>query len=271
MVCGVNNKSKTFADTVYKLDGPKFNCEKYICMPKELYFCKTAVVNSNLFVLGGFSKGLKFNKSIIKFCNKTKTWSSKAQLSLNDNYFCVCSFKNNLNLINKTGHGFVYNLKADKSFQLADTKEERYFAACTVFEGKIVVTGGYSKSVEAYDYYENKWNNLPDMIEKRCDHATVSMGNKMFVIGGYHTKSCEVLDSLFRKFICIKSGLQVIDINSYYNAFSVGNCIVVFHNFMTFTDTTIYKYDVCENKWSTINCDLLENLFDSSFVKYYTQ
>ena len=40
--------------------------------------------------------------------------------------------------------------------------------ACTVFEGKIVVSGDINsnvlKSVEAYDYYENKWTNLTNMI-----------------------------------------------------------------------------------------------------------
>ena len=49
----------------------------------------------------------------------------------------------------------------------------RDFAAFTVFEGKIGVTGGYNyvhrelKSVEAYDYYEDKWTYLPDIIKGR--------------------------------------------------------------------------------------------------------
>ena len=53
------------------------------------------------------------------------------------------------------------------------------------------MSGGYYKgtSVETYDYYENKWTYLPDMIESRCDHASVSMGNKMFVIGGSYTST----------------------------------------------------------------------------------
>ena len=41
------------------------------------------------------------------------------------------------------------------------------------------------KSVETYDYYEDKWTYLADMIEKRSDHAVVSIGNKTFVIGGF--------------------------------------------------------------------------------------
>ena len=97
------------------------------------YFCKTAVVNSDLFVLGGFSQEDKFNKPILKFFNKNKTLSFKAQLRLDDNHFCVCSFKKNLYVIHVTGKCFVYNFQSDKWFQLADTEEYRYNAACTVF------------------------------------------------------------------------------------------------------------------------------------------
>ena len=104
----------------------------------------------------------------------------------------------------------VYNTKMDKWIQKADISMNRLFLACTLFEGKIVVSGGMSdfediKSVEAYDYYENKWTYLPDMIEGRCVHASVSMGNKMFVIGGSDTSSYEVFDSYSRKFTSIKS------------------------------------------------------------------
>ena len=68
------------------------------------------------------------------------------------------------------------------------------------FEGKIFVGGGENinevlKSVEAYDYYENNWTHLPDMIVKRNNHALVSMGIKMFVTGGVTKPTCKTFDS----------------------------------------------------------------------------
>ena len=83
-------------------------------------------------------------------------------------------------------------------------------AACTVFEGKIVVTGGDNnqlqlKSIEAYDHYENKRTYLPYLIDKRCDQAAVSMGNRMFVIGGSYTTSSEIFSSFSSKFTQINS------------------------------------------------------------------
>ena len=57
---------------------------------------------------------------------------------------------------------------------MADLNQARCFADCTVFEGKLVVAGGCSRSnkrqlesVEAYDYHVNKWFFLPNMFEER--------------------------------------------------------------------------------------------------------
>ena len=76
----------------------------------------------------------------------------------------------------------------------------RHDANCTLYGGKIVLTGGFDevsvlKSVEAYDYYENKWDSFPCMINKRYLHGAVCMGNKLFVIGGEYNATCEVVDS----------------------------------------------------------------------------
>ena len=124
LVCGGRDRSYKSVKSVYKLHGRELKCEKFTSMPNKLRDCKSAVVNSDLFILGGYSKfGVRgFNKSILKFCNKTKTWSSKAQLPLDDDLFCVCSFKENLYVIYKTGQCFVYSLKSDKWFQLANKK-----------------------------------------------------------------------------------------------------------------------------------------------------
>ena len=43
------------------------------------------------------------------------------------------------------------------------------------------------------------------MIEKRCNHAAVSMGNNMFVIGGSYTTSSELFIMFSRKFTKVNS------------------------------------------------------------------
>ena len=157
--------------------------------------------------------------------------------------------------------------------------QTRSSAASTVFEGKIVVTGGTDnwyklKSIEAYDYYENKWNSLPDMIERRSYHASVSMGNKLFVIGGESTTSCEIFDSISRKFTLIE--LKLPKINSYwsskYQTVCKGNIIfLISENIYLYSgckDTIMYTYDIQTNQWSEKKCNVLKKLTNLSCVKY---
>ena len=106
------------------------------------------------------------------------------------------------------------------------------------------------------------------MIEERSYHAVVSMGNKMFVIGGEKTKSCEVFDSCSRKFTKINSEIKSSDFEKNFNAFSIANNIVVFQ--VTFTETVVYLYDVDKEKWSNVRCDFTKKMLESSFVKFYT-
>ena len=150
-------------------------------------------------------------------------------------------------------------------------------AACTVFEGKIVVTVGDNdwdelQSVEAYDYYENEWTYLRDMIEERSFHSTVSMGNKIFVIGGYETLGCEIFDSCSRMFTIMTSNLKTYAIKEwYFEAFCIGNSIVVYHHFMNLNASNVYMYDVDQENWSNIEYDLSNNLFGPCCIKYYNE
>ena len=279
LVCGGKNKNQTAVNSIYKLDGTKLKCEKFTSMPKERYNCKTAVIYSDLFVLGGYLRngkisknGRKFCNSSRKFCYKTQTWSSETKLPVNDNYYCVCTFKKKLYVIHGDKIMFVYNLKKEKWTQLADTKQKRHNAACTVFEGKIVVTGGKYyrtlKSVEAYDHYENKLTYLPDMIEERLFHASVSMGNKLFVIGGWITTSCEVIDSFYRKFTFISSSVGSIEGRYHFEAICIGNKVLVLALNIFKLNSKLIVYDTINDSWSEKNIEVVNNLVGSSFVRY---
>ena len=66
------------------------------------------------------------------------------------------------------------------------------------------------------------------MIKSRSCHASVSMGNKLFVIDGYFNTSCEVFDSLSRIFTVINYRFVSTMGRSSCIAVCVGNKIIVF-------------------------------------------
>ena len=96
---------------------------------------------------------------------------------------------------------FKHETENNKWSEIADITSYRHSSACTVFEGKVVATGGNIagglNTVEAYDdHHENKWNSLPGMIEAMYNHSAVSMGNKLFVADGNNTDDCEVFNRI---------------------------------------------------------------------------
>ena len=170
-----------------------------------------------------------------------------------------------------TCHGWTkqtclkYRIKNSKWNCIKDLNNARSSAACKVFEGKIVVSGGILdnwndlKSVEAYDHHENKWNYLPDMIYERQRHGAVSMGNKMFVIGGFNTTSCEVFDSISREFTATKR-IEVVG-RDLLSAVGIGNKILAFPKLDRCAIKSVQVYDVLKDQW-------FEKAIDLSEVKY---
>ena len=90
LVCGGRNNTCSNWKSVFKLNGSELEYKHFALMTYERSRCKTAIINSELFVLGGCLKNNKFDKSIRKFRIKNKTWSWKTQTCLNDNKF-VCA------------------------------------------------------------------------------------------------------------------------------------------------------------------------------------
>ena len=186
--------------------------------------------------------------------------------------YCACSFMKCLyvfgglkhmryNALKKFSTCKKYSLITGKWRSIPSLKILRYSAACTVFGGKIVVSGGYNTSeltsVEAYDHHFKNWTTLPDMIESRYDHGAVSMGNKMFVIGGKYNLTCEVLNSVSRKFTCIRQLLIPENVGYAMSGLTIGYKIIDFPKYTWSTEKKSLIYDVLTDKWEVKEIELI--------------
>ena len=88
--------------------------------------------------------------------------------------------------------------------------DERTNPASSVFEGRVVVSGGSNSdeiilnTVEAFDHVGDTWEKMPNMINGRFGHKSIAVKNKLFVVGGIDTNDCEVFDSTTNKFTVLK-------------------------------------------------------------------
>ena len=71
-----------------------------------------------------------------------------------------------------------FDTKQNTWKEVARMNHIRLNAACTVFEGRIVVSGGLKrnvgelKTVEVYDHSSDKWSDMPQMINGRHNHSS---------------------------------------------------------------------------------------------------
>ena len=135
-------------------------------------------------------------------------------------------------------------------------KVARQNASCSVFEGRIVVTGGYNNNyglfntVEAYDHIDDSWTKMPNMNIRRHSHKSVAIRNRLFIIGDCFNQAIEVFDSCSNKFALLQH--PPINMRNFYTAAltSIGNKVVVFSN----RDGSVLFYDVEKDVWSKKSC-----------------
>ena len=154
--------------------------------------------------------------------------------------------------------------------------DARKLAACGVFEGNVVVCGGWNNNfnfaklnrlptVESYDVTADEWSPMPDMIHGKSEHKLIVVRNKMIVMG-MGRDNCEIFDSNCKMFVAFKSPQMYL--NGLNKIVSIGNNIYVFLTVSTDlnkSETFVLRYDIDKGKWSIP--DVQFNTKDFSCVK----
>ena len=119
IVCGGQNKNSEVVDDVYELRGPNFESFKLPSLLEARRDCRIALINSDIFVVGGCSNHRRDLYSVEMFSKNRNTWSNLTNLCSKRTGFLVSSFKQNLYIIgddqSDDSYSFrsciVYNIK----------------------------------------------------------------------------------------------------------------------------------------------------------------
>ena len=180
--------------------------------------------------------------------------------------FHTCLFMQNIYMLGGYHTCLKYDTTTKNWMRIAKLNIYRRDMGCAVFEGKIVVTGGFhelpEKSVEAYDHHEKKWSYFPEMVNRKFGHKAVSVGNKLFVIGGIKRWFFEVFDSRSRKFTNLKKMIEFEEFGpTYASLVNIGYKIIVIQEIVNEKVRYVNIYDALQDSWS-----LRENPFKVDFV-----
>ena len=216
---------------------------------------------------------------IQKYSPATNTWEKAADMYGNRKlFFSACSFMDSIFAVGCLELGCKNGIKPefclefstrDRTWrEIARMEEKRVKAACAVFEGRVVVSGGHyqgleSRTVEAYDHIADEWSRMPCMSEARSSHGCVAVGSKLFVIGGCIDLASEMFESVSNQFVAVKRNFIVPDEFNFVQVHSIGRKFRVFGNHRR----TVWCYDVDKEEWSLDSCELTKDIGDFRCVK----
>ena len=274
LICSGYDKNGINVENVKQIDGSNLNNVKDLPSIKEERSSSKAVcIKGEVYVFGGIiynDTHRTLITSVEKYSPSSNTWNRVADIYDYRQCYCACGFIDKIFVIGGYNVGLMdtksclqFDTKDNRWKEVAPMNESRLEAACTVFEGNIVVSGGtfdgYLNTVESYDVIADKWSSMPNMVNGKSSHSLVVVRNKLFVIGDYKD-TCEVFDNNIRKFVVLKSP----EISYLNTAVSIGSKIVIFqHN-----TSSMSCYDADKNEWSEEPCELTEHLCEFSCAKF---
>ena len=270
---GYDFSSHTEVKKVLSINIDRLNSFKILPELNKSQMCSSMVcIKDEVYVFGGIYGNNDHVMSIEKYSAATNAWEKAGDFYDYRFRFSACSFMGNIYIVGGRDRNLSplsscvkFDTKSRKWIEMAGMNLGRSDLACTVYDGKVVISGGSGddrfKSVEAYDHIADEWSYLPNMIESRFCHKSVAMKNKLFVIGGYSTEAGEVYDSISKNFVLLKPIPSFLDFHS--EVISIGNKVLVFQNMRN----VVLIYDMENDSWSEESCEITKHLFKFCCVK----
>ena len=256
---------------LYKLENSKSSyaikrVENLLKLDTSTY--RSIFINGVIYLMGPH---FTYAYSTIKGELIEKNRSGEKHLTVNAS---ICNFMGKINIIggwHANGRRLtIYDPELDTWEERAEMSVNKINVAFSVFCGKLVVTGGFirvqhlmlrsTNTVEIYDHFSNKWSPMPEMIEEKCYHDSVSIGSKLYVIS--YESCCEVFDYFSNVFVRILNRMP-------RSWFSGVKCLSIGNKIITISDRSFYKYvefDVEKQEWS----EVFKNNWIGVKVKYYS-
>ena len=281
LICGgFNYKFNETSQRIHELDVIDFKNGKDLPSMIERRSDPTAVfLKGEIYVYGGYQR-MEYKDSIEKYSPRTKSWKKVSKLQDHRVEFCSCVLIDKIYVIggredlenwNALNSCLEYDVKGNEWRETAAMNEARYIAACTVFQGKIVVSGGCFEdfrgldiilnTVEVYDHVANSWSYMPEMVEGTGHHSLVAIKNKLYAFGW---STLEVFGVLSNIFVSVKLPEKIFNTFRYFGvAIAVEKKIFLFGNKLSVVEC----YDPDKDEWSTKYSDLTKDFNSCSFVK----
>ncbi|XP_034867763.1 kelch-like protein 38 isoform X1 [Mirounga leonina] len=155
-----------------------------------------------IFSIGGIGEGQEVMGSMERYNSIFNIWESMASMPVGVLHPAVAVKDQRLYLFggedimqNPVRLIQVYHISRNTWFKMETRMIKNVCAPAVVLGERIVIVGGYTRRILAYDPQSNKFVKCADMKDRRMHHGATVMGNKLYVTGGRRlTTDCSIED-----------------------------------------------------------------------------
>jgi hypothetical protein len=168
---------------------PLYTVKTLSRMPEPRQCHGTEIFDDNLLIVGGrTTTGCQGNLSSVLLYDIKKNEckqlaplpyevSMMATVRWGDNIVVIGGVDKHINALDTV---IIYNVKTEQSHLLPSMRCKRFACAAVVIRNNIVALGGWGeqgplKSVEAFNFERNTWEELPEMSQARSKHTAVAV------------------------------------------------------------------------------------------------
>lgn len=156
-----------------------------------------------IFSIGGTGEGQELLGSMERYDSVRDVWESMANMPVAVLHPAVAVKDQRLYLFggedvmqNPVRLIQVYHISRNTWFKMETRMIKNVCAPAVVLGERIVIVGGYTRRILAYDPRSNKFVKCADMKDRRMHHGATAVGNKLYVTGGRRlTTDCNIEDS----------------------------------------------------------------------------
>ncbi|XP_007076889.1 kelch-like protein 38 [Panthera tigris] len=166
------------------------------------YSHKSTTHKNFIFSIGGIGEGQEVMGSMERYNSILNIWESMASMPVGVLHPAVAVKDQRLYLFggedimqNPVRLIQVYHISRNTWFKMETRMIKNVCAPAVVLGERIVIVGGYTRRILAYDPQSNKFVKCADMKDRRMHHGATVMGNKIYVTGGRRlTTDCNIED-----------------------------------------------------------------------------
>ncbi len=185
---GYDGNLRATSDCIHEVQlVPPYNVKTLSRMPELRQYHNTEIFGDSLLIVGGRTTGRCRDKhsSVVLYDTKKNECKQLAPLPYEVSQMATVRWGDNIVVIGGCEkHGepldtvIIYNVKTEQSQMLPSMRCKRWGCTAVVIGNNIVVLGGCGeggalKSVEAFNFESNTWQELPEMSEARYYHTAV--------------------------------------------------------------------------------------------------